>query len=149
MRDPSVIEAAYAGSGGKAAAGYTKGIQGNTNWFAQASSDVSESNWQIGVTAAASEKRRAAGLRNKSSQALWQAAAQAKGATIIGSRIQAAAPKQAAAWKPYYDALTALTIPDKTPNDPLGNLSRNAGRVVATLVNVKRAKEGVPPIAVP
>ena len=149
MSSADSIKGAYTGSALKASARYGKAVAENTSWFAQATSDASETHWGQGVQAAVAEKRRAAGLKTKTSQTAWQAAAISKGQTVLATRIQGAGDKQAAAWAPYYSALSSLEIPDKTPGDPLGNLQRNAGRVVATLVNVKRSKEGVPPIGVP
>lgn len=149
MQDQGAISTSYAQSANKAGVRYSLAIAKNTNWFAQASSDAAETHWQQGVTAAAAEKRRAAGLKSKASQSSWQTAANTKGVAHISTGITAGVDKQKNNWAPYYSALSALELQDKTPGDPLGNLQRNAGRVVATLVNVKRAKEGASSIAVP
>jgi hypothetical protein len=149
MIDQTQISLRYAQSASAAGARYSLAIAKNTNWYAQASSDAAELHWQQGVTAAAAEKRRAAGLKAKSSQASWQTMANTKGAAHIAAGISAAVDKQKNGWAPFYSALSALELQDKTPGDPLGNLQRNAGRVIATLVNVKRAKEGATPITVP
>jgi hypothetical protein len=149
MATQDSIKARYTGSALKASAAYSQAIARNTSWFAQATSDASETHWQQGVTQAAAEKRRSLGLKTKASQSKWQTAAASKGATNIQAGITSSGDKQAAGWAPCYTALSALEIADKTPGDPLGNLQRNAGRVVATLVNVKRAREGVAPITVP
>jgi len=146
MLGADAYKSRYANSGANASSTYQMMIAKNTTWFAQATSDTAEQNWATGVTVAANEKRRNAGLKSKTSQSLWSSAAITKGGAIIGQRITAAADKQSTAWAPYYNALAALTLPDKTPGDPIGNLTRNAGLVVKTLVNVKRAKEGAAPL---
>jgi hypothetical protein len=142
MKPADAIATKYANSGSMANAQYVYAISHNSSWFGQATSDNAEANWQKGVTQAAAEKRRKAGLVNKTSQTAWQTNAINKGGSVLGNRIQAAKDKQAAGWKPYYDALTNITLEDKTPGDPIGNLTRNAGLVVKTLVNTKRSKEG-------
>jgi hypothetical protein len=149
MPSAATIKADYAASGAKAATNYGRAIATNSTWFGQATSDLSEQHYGQGVQVAVAEKRRSTGIKTKTTQQGWQTAAISKGQSVLATRISGAADKQAANYAPYYSALAALEIQDKTPGDPLGNLQRNAGRVVATLVNVKRTKEGVAPIQVP
>jgi hypothetical protein len=149
MPPTDAMKKAYTSAAATAGTAYKAGIDQVQGWLAAASSDASEANWKAGVIAAANENRRASGLKTKTSDVVWKMMCSAKGVNRIGTGMTAAADKQSANYAPYAAALAALELQDKTPGDPLGNLQRNAGRVVATLVNVKRQKEGASTIAVP
>lgn len=82
--------------------------------------------------------RRSSGIA-KVSDDTWRTNAVTKGAPIIGARMTAGADKQISGYRPYRDALTALTLPDKVA-DPMTNLTARAGAVVQTMVNTKRAQ---------
>jgi hypothetical protein len=143
------IKNAYGGSGQKASTRYAAKIALVTDWFSKATSDAAEANYSARMAFVLANKLRAKGITNKTSNEAWKSAAQTKGAPTLATRISLAADKQSKNWAPYYAALNGLSIPDKVPGDPIGNLTRNAGAVVATLANVKRAQEGLPAIPVP
>jgi len=143
------IKTAYTGSGSRAAAAYVKAIDGVTDFVGRATSDAAESAYSAGVTRAAANRLRAKGLAEKVTNESWKSDAKTKGGGIIGTRIAGAGEKQTKGYTPYQAALQGLSLPDKTPGDPIGNLSRNAGRVVATLYNVKARKLGLPEVAPP
>jgi len=143
------ITAAYTGSGSRAAAEYNKAIDKVTGFVAAASSDAAEASYGAGVTRAVSLKLRAKGITAKVTDESWKRDAKTKGGAIIGTRIAGAGEKQKAGFADYRGALEGLSLPDKAPGDPLGNLSRNAGKVVATMYNVKARKIGAPEVAVP
>lgn len=82
--------------------------------------------------------RRAKGISTVS-DATWQNDAITKGRPIIGARMTAAADKQVTNFRPYRDALSALTLPDKVA-DPMTNLTARAGMVVQAMVNTKKAQ---------
>lgn len=149
LTDVTVISDAYKNSGVKAATKYAAKIGLVTDWLAKATSDAAEANYARALQAAIANKTRAKEIAAKTTNESWKHAATTIGVNKIGIGITNAAPKQAAAWKDYYAALQGLVIADKVPDDPVGNLTRNAGKVVATLVNVKRAKLGLTPIPVP
>jgi hypothetical protein len=82
--------------------------------------------------------RRNKGIAKVSDDA-WRTAAKTKGQPIIGSRMIAAADKQVANFRPYRDALSALTLPPKVA-DPMTNLTNRAGAVVKVMVDTKNAQ---------
>jgi hypothetical protein len=82
--------------------------------------------------------RRNAGI-SKVSDDTWRTNAVNKGQPIIGARMTAAADKQITGFRPYRDALSALTLPDKVA-DPMTNLTNRAGAVVRAMVDTKRAQ---------
>lgn len=137
----------YMMSGSRAADAYSRGVAKVTNWLDIAASDAAEANWSAGVTAAAMAKARARGLKLKVTSATWITDCQTKGAAVLGTRISGAGNKWLKGFTPYGNALSGLTLPAKVAADPIGNLTRRAGAVVKTLVNVKRAAEGLTPIA--
>jgi len=143
------IKAAYTGSGTRAASAYTKAIDKVTGFVASASSDSAEAAYSAGVTRAVSLRLRAKGITAKVTDESWKKDAKEKGAAIIGTRIAGAGEKQAKGFGDFRSALEGLSIPDKVPGDPLGNLSRNAGKVVATLYNVKARKIGATEVTPP
>jgi len=143
------IKTAYAGSGTRAAAAYTKAIDAVTDFVGKATSETAETNYSAGVTRAAANKLRAKGISEKVTNESWKSDAKTKGGTIIGTRIAGAGDKQSKGFSPYRTALEGLSLSDKVPGDPVGNLNRNAGKVVATLYNIKATKQGVPTVVVP
>jgi hypothetical protein len=143
------IKTAYTGSGPKASANYSKAIDRVTDFVGKATSDSAEKAYADGVSRAAANKLRAKGISEKVTNESWKTDAKTKGGSVIGTRISGAGEKQSRGYGPYQAALQGLSLPDKVPGDPVGNLSRNAGKVVATLYNVKAAKQGVPTVAVP
>jgi len=149
MPSAEEIKAAYTGSGSRAAAEYSKAIDKVTGFVSAASSESAEANYSAGVTRAVTLKLRAKGITAKVTDESWKKDAKEKGATIIGTRIAGAGEKQARGFADFRGALEGLSLPDKVPGDPLGNLSRNAGRVVATMYNVKARKVGATEVPVP
>jgi len=143
------IKSAYTGSGARAASAYVKAIDGVTDFMGKATSDTAEANYSAGVTRAAANKLRAKGLAEKTTNESWKSDAKTKGGGIIGTRISGAGDKQSKGFAPYQAALQGLALSDKVPGDPIGNLTRNAGKVVATLYNVKATKQGVPTVTPP
>jgi len=149
MPSAEEIKAAYTGSGPRAASEYVKAVDKVTGFVASASSDSAEAAYSAGVTRAVSLKLRAKGISAKVTDESWKSDAKTKGGSIIGTRIAGAGDKQAKGFGDFRSALEGLSLPDKTPGDPLGNLSRNAGRVVATMYNVKARKVGASEVPVP
>jgi len=143
------IKTAYTGSGSRAAAAYTKAIDGVTDFVGRATSDAAEAAYSAGVTRAAANKLRAKGISGKVTNESWKSDAKTKGGAIIGTRISGAGEKQSKGFEPFRTALEGLSLSDKVPGDPIGNLTRNAGKVVATLYNVKATKQGVPTVTPP
>jgi hypothetical protein len=143
------IKTAYTASGTKAATNYNKAIDKVTDFVGKASSDSAEKNYSDGVQRAVTNKLRAKGITEKVTNESWKNDAKTKGGAVIGTRILGAGDKQSKGYAPYQAALQGLSLPDKVPGDPIGNLSRNAGKVVATLYNVKAAKQGVPQVPIP
>jgi len=143
------IKTAYTGSGSRAAASYSKAIDGVTDFIGRATSEAAEAAYSAGVTRAAANRLRAKGIADKVTNESWKADAKTKGAAIIGTRISGAGEKQSRGFAPYQAALQGLALSDKVPGDPIGNLTRNAGKVVATLYNVKATKQGVPTVTPP
>jgi len=143
------IKTAYTGSGSRAAAAYTKAIDTVTDFVGRATSDAAEAAYSAGVTRAAVNKLRAKGITAKVTNESWKTDAKTKGGAIIGTRISGAGEKQKTGFEPYRAALEGLALSDKVPGDPIGNLTRNAGKVVATLYNVKATKQGVPTVTPP
>jgi hypothetical protein len=143
------IKTAYTGSGTKAGTNYGKAIDKVADFVGAATSDSAEAAYSAGVSRAVANKLRAKGITEKVTNESWKKDAKEKGATIIGTRIAGAGDKQTKGFAPYQAALNGLTLPDKVPGDPVGNLTRNAGKVVATLYNVKAAKQGAPTVATP
>jgi len=82
--------------------------------------------------------RRASGIGKVSNEA-WRKATIDKGATVIGARMKAASDKQIAGFRPYREALSAVTLPAKTA-DPMQNLINRAGAVVQAMVDTKKAQ---------
>jgi len=143
------IKAAYTGSGPRASTEYTKAIDRVTGFVAKATSDSAEANYSAGVTRAVTLKLRAKKIAEKVTDESWKSDAKTKGGAIIGTRIAGAGDKQTKGYGDFRAALEGLSLPDKVPGDPLGNLSRNAGRVVATLYNVKARKIGATEVTPP
>lgn len=83
-------------------------------------------------------KRRAAGV-NKVSNEAWRKDTIEKGKSVIGARMKAASDKQVAGYRPYREALSAVTLPAKT-TDPMQNLINRAGAVVDAMVKTKQAQ---------
>jgi hypothetical protein len=83
-------------------------------------------------------KRRAAGV-NKVSNEAWRKDTIDKGKSVIGARMKAASDKQVAGYRPYREALSAVTLPAKT-TDPMQNLINRAGAVVDAMVKTKQAQ---------
>jgi len=151
IRMPTVeeIKAAYTGSGARAASEYSKAIDKVTDFVGRATSDAAEANYSAGVTRAVANRLRAKGISEKVTNESWKSDARTKGGAIIGTRIAGAGDKQAKGYAPIHTALSGLELPDKTPGDPIGNLTRIAGRVVAASANVKRRKLGLPEVTPP
>lgn len=82
--------------------------------------------------------RREAGIAKVSNEA-WKKDAIDKGKGVIGARMKAASDKQVIGYRPYREALAALTLPPKT-TDPMQNLINRAGAVVETMVKTKAAQ---------
>jgi len=143
------IRAAYTASGSRAASEYSKAIDKVTDFVGRATSDAAEAAYSAGVTRAAANKLRAKGISNKVTNESWKSDAKTKGAAIIGTRIAGAGDKQAKGYAPVLTALSGLELPDKTPDDPIGNLTRIAGKVVAAAANVKRRRLGLPEVTPP
>ena len=83
-------------------------------------------------------KRRSAGVEKVSDEA-WRRDTIDKGKSVIASRMKASSDKQVSGYRPYRDALGALTLPQKT-TDPMANLFNRAGAVVDTMVKTKAAQ---------
>jgi hypothetical protein len=149
MPSSDEIKTAYTGSGSRAAANYTKAIQGVTDFVGRATSDAAEAAYSAGVARAAANKLRSKGLAEKTTNESWKTDAVQKGGSVIGTRISGAGEKQAKGFAPFQAALQGLTLSDKVPGDPIGNLTRNAGKVVATMYNTKAQKQGLPTVAAP
>jgi len=143
------IKAAYTGSGSRAAAEYSKAIDRVTDFVGRATSEAAEANYSAGVTRAVANRLRAKGISEKVTNESWKSDAKTKGGAIIGTRIAGAGDKQARGYAAIHTALSGLELPDKTPGDPIGNLTRIAGRVVAASANVKRRKLGLPEVTPP
>jgi len=149
MPSAEEIKAAYTGSGARAASEYSKAIDKVTGFVAAATSPSAEAAYDAGVTRAMALDLRAKGIAAKVTDESWRKDAKEKGAAIIGTRIAGAGDKQSKGFADFRGALEGLSLPDKVPGDPLGNLSRNAGRVVATMYNVKARKVGASEVPVP
>jgi len=143
------IKAAYTGSGSRAAAGYVKGVDRVTDFVERAAGDSAEANFNSAMTTVLAGKLRARGLREKTTNESWKSDAKTKGGAIIGTRIAGAGDKQSRGYAPVHAALSGLELPDKMPDDPIGNLTRIAGRVVAAAANVKRRRQGKPEVTPP
>lgn len=93
---------------------YTAGVR-KADWAGPAGSDQAETNYAAGVADAVAKKRRQAKVRQVSNSD-WQAAAETKGAPIIGGRISAALGKWMANWGPIYDGVVSkvAALPPKT-----------------------------------
>ena len=82
--------------------------------------------------------RRETGIAKISNES-WRRDAIDKGKAVIGARMKAASDKQVTGYRPYREALQALTLPPKT-TDPMQNLINRAGAVVDTMVKTKQAQ---------
>lgn len=143
------IKSAYTASGSRAASEYAKAIDKVTDFVGRATSETSESNYAAGVASAVANKTRAKMISAKVTNESWKSDAKTKGGSIIGTRIAGAGEKQAKGYAPIHAALSGLELPDKVPDDPIGNLTRIAGRVVAASANVKRRAQGKPEVTPP
>jgi len=83
-------------------------------------------------------RRRETGIAKVSNEA-WKKDAIDKGKGVIGARMKAASDKQVTGYRPYREALSALTLPPRT-TDPMQNLINRAGAVVDTMVKTKAAQ---------
>jgi len=142
------IKTAYVGSASRASTAYTKGVDANTDAMDRAKSDAAEGSFNAAMTTVLANKLRQKGLADVT-QEEWKTKAKTLGAPRLGTGIAAAGDSQKAGFEPYRSALSGLSLPDKVPDDPLGNLQRNAGKVVATLANIKRREKGLAEVPVP
>lgn len=92
---------------------YRAGV-GKADWQAKAASDTAEKNFADAMSQAIAKKSRQLGVR-KVANTEWQRLASEKGGAVIGDRIRGALDKQAAAWGPMYDAVTAA-VPRLAPH---------------------------------
>ncbi len=76
------------------------------NWHDAAVSEQAETNFATSMSRAISKKSRQAGVAKVSNEA-WKEAAMTKGGAVIGTRVQESIEKQAAAWGPIYDRVSA------------------------------------------
>ena len=114
---------------------YTAGVQ-KADWLTPAKSDAAERNFADGVGKAVANKtrqRKIAALSNDD----WKNAAVQKGAPIIGTRIQNALDKWAAAWSPIYAKVqTSVAALPPSSVDYMANINN---RLVPTVKAWKQA----------
>jgi hypothetical protein len=125
----------YTAAAGLVPARYTQGVKAAT-WQAEAIDGQALYTQRMQDPSVLA--RRSSGIA-KVSDDTWRTNAVTKGAPIIGARMTAAVDKQVANYRPYRDALSALTLPDKVA-DPMTNLTNRAGAVVRVMVDTKRAQ---------
>jgi len=140
------IRSAYVSSGPRAGTQYTKAVDKVTDFVGRATSESAEASYAAGVAAAVANRTRAKMIGAKVTNESWRSDAKTKGGAIIGARIAGAGEKQQKGYAPIHAALAGLELPDKVPDDPIGNLTRIAGRVVAASANVKRRAQGKPEV---
>jgi len=114
---------------------YKEGV-GAADWATPAGSDQAEKNFATEIAKAVTAKSRQAGVKAVPNSE-WIAAAQNKGAPIIGERIRAALGDWAAEWGPMYDQVTTVVkaLPPPT-TDFRANITN---RLVKTVETWKRA----------
>jgi len=71
----------------------------------------------------------------------WRKNAADIGAKRIGEGMRAKVDKHKAKYKPFRDALAALTLPEKVA-DPMANIDNRLKAVVSTLIETKKAELG-------
>jgi hypothetical protein len=134
------IQTASANLGQAAAnipARYTAGVNA-ADWATPASSAQAEANYAAGVQKAVTNKTRAAGV-NRVGNSAWRAAAVAKGAPVIGSRITASLQKYQTNFQPILSAMNAAAdaAPARTL-DPVANIQSRLIPVVQAAIAAKQ-----------
>jgi len=91
---------------------FESGVKGAT-WQANAASEVAETNYKTGVTAAVNAKRRQTGI-NAVSDATWKDLTTAKGKDRYTSEVgqPRAQTAYSSGFKPYHDVISGLTLTD-------------------------------------
>jgi hypothetical protein len=113
---------------------YEKGIrEPKKNWEEEAIN--AEGAWESGVTAAVTEKRFAGGVK-KAGFATWQKKALALGVPRWPDGVRKARDDYSAGWKPYYDVLTALVLPERGAKGDPKNIDRV--RAIADALHKKK-----------
>jgi len=114
---------------------YSAGVQ-KADWLTPAKSDASERNFADGVGKAVANKTRQKKISAMSNDD-WKSASIAKGAPIIGSRIQSALDKWAQNFSPIYSKVqtTVAALPPST-TDFMQNINN---RLVPTVKAWKNA----------
>ena len=117
-----------------AAASYKAGVERNTNW--QENAIAGEENYKTGVTEAAAEGRRAAGIAAVT-QEKWKKGASEKGASRIAAGMQAGKQEYNTKIGKVLSAIEGISIPDRT-TDAATNV---ANRVTPLAVGLQEAKK--------
>jgi hypothetical protein len=114
---------------------YKDGVSASTDWAAATA--ASATNWQAGVTAAASDGRFEKGV-TAAGNATWQSGAINKGASRYGPGVGLAKDKFSSGFSKYAQVLTSLSLPARFPKgDP-----QNVQRVQAVVTALRNAKLG-------
>ena len=115
---------------------YTTGVNA-ADWAGPAASDQAEANYAAGVQAAVTAKSRAAGVQ-KAGNSKWRNNSVAKGASVIGARIQASLSLYTTNFQPVLNAMNAAAdaAPPRTL-DPVANIANRLVPVVKAAIAAK------------
>lgn len=117
---------------------YLNGVQNPRKPWAAAAAE-GESNYKIGVVAAANAGRYGAGVK-KAGDEKWRQGAQRKGPARFTEGVQLGKEEWGKGFQPYHSAISALTLPARGPKGSPQNIARVTA--VATALRSLRERSG-------
>lgn len=134
MKSTAALQAKYASRVQGSGQFYTDGVN-NTTKSQSGNAIAAKDRWAAGVQQAVASDLFAKGL-TKSGDAKWKANAASKGGQRYASGAAAAAPAWAAAFQPFADTMSSLSLPPRMPRGDPGNAARS--QVVQQALHAKR-----------